>query len=273
VIELHNTQEEVCAKLDTMWLGGETYALPFGWRRGAGGTPDHEDWVRGFQAGIEACRAKGARVITTRVVREETGLDPAIATERAAAFRAVLQTLGFAHDSDRLEFRVPLEEAMVRAEALAGSPRLSWISVETAPGPALERAAGVLKAAGVGDPHFDPEDDAIGFLLARREDTDLALTPEALQIGMLEGNDAAIVVASVMPRTGWCSHYYLGLLPAYRGQGLGLEVMLHGFRTMRAMGGRNYHDGTDARNRGALSLFRRLGCSPEIVMEQWKLTV
>jgi ribosomal protein S18 acetylase RimI-like enzyme len=76
-----------------------------------------------------------------------------------------------------------------------------------------------------------------------------------------------------MPRSGWRGHYYLGLLPAYRGRGRGVEVMLHGFRTMRAMGGRECHDGTDARNQAALSLFRRLGCAPQIVMEQWKLSV
>jgi ribosomal protein S18 acetylase RimI-like enzyme len=206
-------------------------------------------------------------------VREETGLDPAVAATRAIAFQVILERLGFVYESGRLEFRVPLEEAIARLEALAAPPRLSWISIETAPGPGIERAARVLKAAAEGDPDSDPEDDALGFLLARRDDKDLALTPEALQIGSMERSDAAILAASVMPRTGWCSHYYLGVLPAYRGQGLGVEVMLHGFHTMRAMGGRDYHDGTDARNRAALSLFHRLGCASQTVMEQWKLTL
>jgi ribosomal protein S18 acetylase RimI-like enzyme len=256
-----------------MSLGGGTHALPVRWIADAGGTPDQDDWIEAFRTSIDACRSKGGRVITTRLVREQVGLDPAVAATRATAFQVILERLGFAHESGRLEFRVPLEEAIARLEVLAAPPRLSWISVEIAPGPGLERAARVLKAAAEGDPDSDPEDDALGFLLARRDDKDLALTPEALQIGSREGNDAAIVAASVMPRTGWCSHYYLGILPAYRDQGLGIEVMLHGLRTMRAMGGREYHDGTDARNLAALSLFRRLGCAPQIVMEQWKLTV
>jgi ribosomal protein S18 acetylase RimI-like enzyme len=256
-----------------MFLGGGAYALPVRWIADAGGTPDQGDWIEAFRAGIEGCRSKGGRLITTRLVREQVGLDPAVAAARATAFQVILERLGFAHESGRLEFRVPLEEAIARLEPSAAPPRLSWISIETAPGPGIERAAQVLKAAAEGDPDSDPEDDARGFLLARCDDKDLALPPEALQIGSCEGTDAAIVAASVMPRTGWCSHYYLGILPAYRGRGLGVEVMLHGFRTMRAMGGREYHDGTDARNHAALSLLRRLGSAPQIVMEQWKLTV
>ena len=271
MIELHDTRQEVCARLGTMPLGGGVYALPVRWIGDAGATPDPEDWVRALRAGIEACRSNGARVITTRLVREEVGLDAAVAATRAAAFRVILERLGFAYASGRLEFRVPLEEAITRLEAVATPRRLAWNSIETAPGPGIERAARVLKAAAEGDPDSDPEDDALGFLLARLDDNDLAQAPEALQIGLVDGSDAAIVAASVMPRTGWCSHYYLGILPAYRGRGLGVEAMLHGFHTMRAMGGREYHDGTDARNRAALSLFERLGCAPQIVMEQWKL--
>ncbi len=273
MIELHDTKQELCAKLDTMPFGGGSFGLPVNWIADARGTPDQEDWIRAFRTTVDACRAKGARLITTRIVRQRAGLDPEVATMRAAAFQSILEKLGFTHELGRLEFRVPLEEAISRLEALVGAPRLSWISIETAPGPALERAARVLKAASEGDPDSDPEEDALGFLLARREDEDLILPPEALQIGLIDGSDAAILAASVAPRSGWCSHYYLGLLPAFRGQGLGLEAMLHGFRAMRTMGGREYHDGTDARNHAALSLFRRLGCAPAIVMEQWRLAL
>jgi ribosomal protein S18 acetylase RimI-like enzyme len=272
-MELHDTRRELCAKLDTMSLGGGSFALPVCWMADARGTPDQEDWMVAFRASIEACRAKGARLFTTRLVRAQAGLDPGVAAMRATGFQSVLERLGFTPESERLEFRVPLAEAIARFESLASPPRFSWISIATAPGPGIERAARVLKAATAGDPDSDPEDDALGFLLARRDDEDLTLTPDALQIGLIDGSDAAIVAASVVSRTGWCSHYYLGLLPAYRGQGLGIEAMLHGFHTMRAMGGREYHDGTDARNHGAMSLFHRLGCAPAIVMVQWRLAV
>jgi ribosomal protein S18 acetylase RimI-like enzyme len=272
LLDLYDARRDVCARLDTMLLGGGAYALPVRWLPEADGTVDQEAWIGAFRALLEACRSKGGRLFTTRVVREQAGLDPAVAAARATAFRAVLEKLGFTCESGRLEFRILLDEAIARLEASVPVPCLSWRSIESAPGPDIERAAGLLKAAAEGDPDSDPEDDALAFLLARREDRDLALTPDALQIGSVDGNDVAILAASVMPRSGWCSHYYLGILPAYRGRGLGVEVMLHGFRSMRAMGGREYHDGTDARNVAALSLFRRLGCTPQIVMEQWKFT-
>jgi hypothetical protein len=196
LIDLHDARQEVCARLDTMFLGGGAYALPVRWIADAGGTPDQGDWIEAFRAGIEACRSQGGCLITTRLVREQVGLDPGVAAARATAFQVILERLGFAHESGRLEFRVPLEEAIARLEP---------------------SAAQALKAAAEGDPDSDPEDDACGFLLAWCDDKDWALPPEALQIGSC--------------------------------------------------------DGTDARNHAALPLLRRLGSAPQIVVEQWKLTV
>jgi ribosomal protein S18 acetylase RimI-like enzyme len=138
-------------------------------------------------------------------------------------------------------------------------------------GPELERAAELMRAAGEGDPDFDQDDDTLGFLLARREDPTLALGPESLMIGALDGTPAAVVASSVRPSTGWCSLYYMGVLPAFRGRRLGHEVMLRGLRALQAMGGRTYHDGTGSGNEPALSLFRRIAGQPARVLEQWRL--
>lgn len=220
---------------------------------------------------IEDLRSRGIRLFETRVTTSDSDVESSLTAARADWYRALLVRFGFTRRSSRLEFRLPLEEAIAALHNDATSNRLTWTPIATEPGAAIERAARVLDAAAVGDPTHDPDDDALGFLLARREDSALVLPPESLEIGQFEGVDAAIVIASVQPKTGWCSHYYLGVLPEYRGRGFGLEAMRRGFATMRRLGGRTYHDGTGEGNLAALALFRHLGASPYRRMEQWHL--
>ena len=135
----------------------------------------------------------------------------------------------------------------------------------------MEHAARLLKACSVGDPDPDPDEDAVGFLLARRDDPTLQLTPECLQIDRWEGHEAVIMAISVKPDSGWCSFYSLGVMPACRRQGFAHEAMRRGFELMQRLGGRDYHDGTAAENRAALALFDSLGAEPERMLEQWRL--
>ncbi|HUX40238.1 MAG TPA: GNAT family N-acetyltransferase [Rectinemataceae bacterium] len=98
-----------------------------------------------------------------------------------------------------------------------------------------------------------------------------AEVPERLQVGSSDGHPAAILALMSRPADGWSTIYYLGVLPAFRGRGLGAEAMLHGLTSLKAMGGRTYHDGTGSRNAAARSLFARLGQPPFLVMEEWRL--
>jgi ribosomal protein S18 acetylase RimI-like enzyme len=88
---------------------------------------------------------------------------------------------------------------------------------------------------------------------------------------MYGGDPAAVLALMVDPSDGWSTIYYLGVLPAYRGRGFGVAAMLRAFHSLKAMGGKVYHDGTGARNAAAQALFARLGRPPFRVMEEWRL--
>ncbi len=273
MIELTDRRGHVCAKLDLISLDGSLYALPVRWIPDALGEPDPVEWTAAFRKLIEEARGKGARAIDTRVSRMQSNVEYNLTTMRANAFEAILRGLGFVQTEGRVEFRVPLPIAIRMLERVAKPPRLTWIQVATEPGPEIERAARVLDAVAVGDPNSSPDDDALGFLLSRRQDDQLALTPEAVQIGVLDGKDVAVIAVSVMPDSGWCSHSYLGVIPELRRQGLGVEAMLHGLYAMRTLGGLQYQDGTGSRNEAALALFRIIDTDPDSVMEEWRLSL
>lgn len=273
MLSLQNDEGTVYAKLDTTLMGETRHALVLVWMDPGATLPSLERAYPFFAHTIEELRERGASVVETRVITEQSGVEAEISGARARWHRSLLEAQGFVRGTDRVEFRIPLEEAISRLEADASAAQLTWLPIATEPGALIERAAALLRHAAVGDPDADPEDDPRGFLLARREDETLALPPECLQIGQLEGLDAAMVAPSVQPKTGWCTNYYLGVLPEYRGRGLGVETMRQGFLTMRSLGGQIYHDGTGANNTAALALFRRLGATPYRSMEQWRLVL
>jgi ribosomal protein S18 acetylase RimI-like enzyme len=211
------------------------------------------------------------RVVETRITTDEPGSNAARVVARATWQQALLVELGFERGSARVEYKMRLTEALARLESSAKPSRLSWVAVQTEPGPALERAARVLRAAGEGALDAAEYEDAEGYLLSRRDDHELVLPPESLQIGVLDDHDVAIVAASVVPTNGWCSLFHLGVVPSSRGQGLGTEAMRHGLRAMRTMAGVTYHDGTDTRNEAMRAMFERIGAPVFRAIEQWTL--
>jgi ribosomal protein S18 acetylase RimI-like enzyme len=271
MIELPNAMGEVCARVEVVQLGSHVSALRHVWIEGVGGVPEAVEWRTALGRLVAECSTKGVRRIEVRIVVEQQAGDPATNAERAAAHREACRSMGFRPGESRVEYIVPLADAIAALESPAVTGRLAWRLVATEPGRELEQAADVMQAVATGDPDFDAEDDALDFLLARRGDPTLPIGPESLQVGSLEGVDAGIVAASVRPSTGWCSLYYMGVVPSFRGRGLGREVMLHGLRVLHAMGGRTYHDGTASQNGPARSLFRRIAERPTRELEQWRL--
>lgn len=269
---IDNEPGETIARLESIPIGEAIVALVPKWTARTGVATPGESLPFCARA-IAELTERGVRTFATRVVTVDADLDPALTTARATCYRAILQTLGFVWEEDRVEYRLPLAAAI----ASLGSPEpvddLRWHPVATELGPEFDRAAALLAAVGGADPELRTPARALGFLLARREDTNLLLSPECIQIGAIGHDDVAIVVPSVIPETGWCSLYYMGVLPAYRGRGLGLETMRRGFSVMASLGGRTYHDGTGATNEAALALFRRLGVPPYRRMEEWSARI
>lgn len=283
-----NQLGEIVAHLESIPIGDATVALVLVWTPENAGSGEGEDAsiaapgralptpaesVPSFAQAVAELTSHGAHTFATRVVTFDADLDPVLTDERAAWYRAVLRGLGFTWEEDRVEYRLPLQTAVTALQGQTAADRLIWRSVATEAGPELDRASTLLSAVAAEDPELSTPARALGFLLARREDRKLLLTPECIQVGALGDEDVAIVIPSVAPENGWCSLYYMGVLPGQRGRGLGLETMRRGFAVMASLGGRTYHDGTGATNEAALALFRRLGVPPYRRMEEWAARV
>jgi ribosomal protein S18 acetylase RimI-like enzyme len=269
MIELHNGEGEVCAEVQCFPTGTDRCALAFVWSDSIDGEPDCALASSALRGLIEDARTREVRRFESRVITEQAGAEAARVAARAMWLQSLLAELEFERVTIRVEYRLPLSDALERLESIAKPPRLSWIPVATQPGPELERAARVLRAVEEGRVGATQYDDPEGYLLSRREDSELLLLPESLQIGLLGTEEVSIVAPSVAPANGWCSLFHFGVVPAFRGQKLGTEAMLHGLRAMRPMGGVTYHDGTDAGNAPMRALFDRIGAPRFRIMEEW----
>ncbi len=98
------------------------------------------------------------------------------------------------------------------------------------------------------------------------------LDPRAVELGVLDGRSACVHLTRVDADTGWSAIQFMGVVPGFRGQGLGVDVHLHGIATIRALGGTLYHDGTSEANAAMLRLFEKHGCIEHSRMEEWHWT-
>jgi ribosomal protein S18 acetylase RimI-like enzyme len=156
---------------------------------------------------------------------------------------------GFRDLGERAEFKADVDDL----PGEEGSP-LSWRV-------AGDEGAAMLAAVAEGDPHgHDERGDPKRMLGAWLGAPKLRGEPECVQIGSLDGQDAAFVCAQVAPHDGWSRISYMGLVPAARGRGLGAWVHRHGFTMLREQGGKLYQGGTATSNRGMIALFEAHGC-------------
>jgi hypothetical protein len=271
VITLRNSDQKPCALVRCFPVTSVRQALEVVWSDSVTGEPDRAQALGALRRLVEDSRMRCLQTIETRVITDQAGADAASLASRAQWLRSIVHDLGFEHATTRVEYRLPLEDAIARLEARAPQPRLAWLAIVTEPGLYIERAARVLRSVSEGAPTSAVNADPLGFLLSRREDRDLVLPADSLQIGMLDDRDVALVAPNIVTATGWCSLHYLGVIPAWRGQHVGTEAMLHGLRTMRTLGGLTYHDGTDARSDAMIALFGRLGAPRFRLLEEWEL--
>lgn len=184
--------------------------------------------------------------------------------EAMAPTLAALPGLGARLSHRRVEFWAPLADLPDET----GTP-LQWSSLAPAGKHSFETVTEVLHAAGVGDPDWDPADDAAELLKSYLAEEALIGTPDCVQIASLDGELMGIAIAQVNPGTRWSRITYMGMLPAFRGRGLGKWIHRHGFEMLRAQGGVEYHGGTVAGNHAMEALFLSQGCRPERRLQEW----
>jgi GNAT superfamily N-acetyltransferase len=260
-----------CASVKVFQRDGQAWAVVVSWKKGVDGLPAERAFHEAIESSIKECKAKGALYVDSRVVTATEGVDEALTTARAALHRRSLSAGGFKRGEDRLEYRMELADALAALKVRKSAAELGWNCVDAESEPDLARAAGLFRRASEGDPASHSDDDALGFLRALIREKGTVQAPERLQIGMCGKDPAAVLALMVHPSDGWSTIYYLGVLPAFRRRGFGAAAMLQAFHSLKAMGGKVYHDGTAAENVAARALFARLGRPPFQVMEEWRL--
>ncbi|HOD65523.1 MAG TPA: GNAT family N-acetyltransferase [candidate division Zixibacteria bacterium] len=271
MISLTNEDGITCASLMVLQEDREAWAIVVSWKKGVDGLPDRRAFHEALESSIGECVRMGALYLDSRVITASTGVDDALTSSRAALHRDFLSARGFVRGEDRVEYQMDLAVALSMLEADEIEPSLVWECVNTECASALARAADLFSQASEGDPASNPGEDAVGFVKALIEEKETVQAPERLQIGMCGNDPAAVLALKVYPSDGWSTIYYLGVLPVFRGRGFGAAAMLQALHSLKAMGGRIYHDGTASGNAGALALFARLGQPPFRVMETWRL--
>jgi len=269
--ELTNEDGIVCVSIDIIPEDSEAWAILVSWKRGVDGIPDAQTWNEAIASNLAQCKERGATFIDSRVITASEGVSEALVAARAALHRDSLKAYGFRQGEGRVEYNLGIDEALTALEAGKITAQLSWNCIDTDNEYELARAAEFVHRVAEGDPAFNAEDDALGFLKTFLEDEETVKAPECVQIGTYEGVPTALLALMVYPSDGWSTIYYMGVLPEFRGRGFGAEVMLRGLRCLKVMGGRIYHDGTGSRNAAARALFARLGKLPFRVMEEWRL--
>jgi ribosomal protein S18 acetylase RimI-like enzyme len=269
--ELKNENGINCARLIVIQEDRESWAIVISWKKGVVGVPDRRAFNEAIESSIEECDKKGALNISSRVITANEGVDKALITARAELHRDSLSSRSFKRGEDRVEYYMDLTDAITALEIEKCETELVWSCIDTGSESELARAADLLYQASKGDPRSDTGEDTLGFLKAMIEETETAQAPERLQIGMYGKDPVAVLALKVYPSDGWSTIYYLGVLPAFRRRGYGLAAMLQAFHSLKAMGGKTYHDGTASGNVPARALFTRLGQPPFRVMEEWIL--
>jgi len=158
---------------------------------------------------------------------------------------AALASLGFVRAFDHFQMRL---RAGSPPPARAPRPGWRWAPLDDALAPAVHDG---LREAFRGAPSFA----LAGLDVFRRVAPRIAPGWRVL----LDGDHVAGFVQLVMHEHPRGELRTVGRVPAYRGQGLGDELMVEALRVLWAAGAREIELGVEAGNDGALDLYRRFG--------------
>ncbi len=264
-----------CLTLVPFAVSDRERAVQLRWLDGATALPSPAALANALHAIVTDARASHIYLIETRVVTHDADRDAALTTSRASLTRAALTALGFVHDGGRDEFRLALDSDAVTAwlTPLVARDPFHWSALAPAGELTFERAARAMHDASLGDPASSPDEDAAAALREFLADASFTNDPMGVQVGTLDGVDAAFVMTQVNPSTGWSRITYLGVAPTHRRRGLGAVAHARGVALARTLGGRLYIGGTSTANTPMRALFRRLGAAPFRAMERWALAL
>jgi ribosomal protein S18 acetylase RimI-like enzyme len=203
---------------------------------------------------VEECKIKKVKQLHYRIIEGD----------RSFIEEKILKELGFEFMHRRIEFRRDL--SLLPDDD--GSP-IQWEEPQDLSENTLTKLAEILSKAGEGDPDFSPDENPKEALKSYMSERDLTSGTQCIHIAKVSEKTAGIIVAQINPETGWSRITYMGLLPEFRGRGLGMWVHRHGFSMMKKQGGKLYHGGTLAQNVKMIHLFEKHGCEVYRNMQGW----
>jgi RimJ/RimL family protein N-acetyltransferase len=177
-----------------------------------------------------------------------------------------LSQRGFRRIYHRTEFRVDLSQLPTDN----GTP-LQWEALPDLSDLSLRPFVKLMELALAGYDDWEDDADATTFIRSCLDENDLTSHPQCFQMARFEGQDIGFVIAQVDTSTGWSRITYMGLVPEFRGRGLGKWIHRHGFRMMHEQGGSLYHGGTLTGNHPMIRLFQSHGCHVYRTMQGWRL--
>lgn len=183
--------------------------------------------------------------------------------DNSSAISLLISKLGFKKKNERVEYKKQLAELPDDT----GSPLVWKAAEELGLGPS--EIAITLKLVAEGDPGTDPNEDPLTFIQDFLADPVLTSGLKCIHIGFIDNKIATFSVVQINPKTGWSRISYMGIVPSFRSQSLGVWVHRYSFKVMKEQGGKFYHGGTVATNKAMIRLFEKHHCDLFCKMEEW----
>lgn len=218
---------------------------------------DSKTWKNLFCQAKEAAIEFGAKTLVARLRKE---YEPEV-------FRKILSEIGLKKISERIEYRADISLLPDDLGSL-----LQWKMVKEL-GWDVAKMAHYTSAITKDAFDIDPNEKSEDFIQDWLCNADLTYGLDCISIGFLNDVPCALVVAQVNKLSGWSRLSYMGLIPEFRGKGLGKWVQRQGFKMMKAQGGKTYHGGTHSDNKAMRKLFESHGCKIFAEMEEWSCEV
>jgi GNAT superfamily N-acetyltransferase len=213
-------------------------------------------WAK--EIGVALCEAelRSARQVMFRLITDIESKE----------LRSLLPSLKFRKKEDRVEYKKAVESLPDDI----GTPIL-WKTAEILNW-STKDVAKILVGIAQGDPGYDPSEDPLQFITDILDDPILTAGLSCIHIGFFRNEVAAMTIVQIDPNSGWSRISYMGVVPKFRGLGLGKWVHRFSFAQMKRKGGKVYQGGTVANNAAMVRLFETHGCELFHQMEEWIYT-